>query len=151
MLGITSEDVKSTLSSDGMRHTAETSPYFPAWVESHPAQLATAREAVMRRDLAMLGEVTERSCLLMHASALGARPGILYWSGATVDAFHLVRALRADGVAVWFTNDAGPHVKALCAPADAARVESALRSVHGIMRTVVCAPGRGAEVLDTPA
>src|SRR5204862_296049 len=83
------------------------------------ADLADARVAVAGRDLAALGEIAERSCLKMHAAALAARPGVLYWTGATVDGFHAVRALRAAGVPVWFTNDAGPHVKALCAPADA--------------------------------
>ena len=148
VLGITGEGAKTTLSTDGMRHTAETSPYFRAFVDAHPADLAAARDAIARRDLAALGEVSERSCLRMHASALAARPGIIYWSGATVDAFHMIRALRADGVGVWFTNDAGPHVKALCSIADAPRVEQALRSVHGIARTLCCAPGAAATLVE---
>ncbi len=148
VIGITSEGMKATLSTDGMRHTAETSPYYAAWLASQPEDLVAARDAIARRDLAGLGEVAERSCLRMHACALAARPGILYWSGATVDAFHVVRALRADGVGVWFTNDAGPHVKALCAPADAARVERALASVNGVVRTITCAPGAPARVLE---
>ncbi|MSP62438.1 MAG: diphosphomevalonate decarboxylase [Myxococcales bacterium] len=151
VVGITGEGMKATLSTDGMRHTAETSPYYRAWVESHPADLAAGRAAIVHRDLQALGEVAERSCLSMHGSALAARPGILYWSGATVDAFHMIRALRSDGVGVWFTNDAGPHVKALCAPADAPRVEKALASVHGVVRTICCPPGAGAVVIEEGA
>jgi diphosphomevalonate decarboxylase len=148
VVGVTGEGMKETLSTDGMRHTAETSPYYAAWVESHAADMTQARAAIARRDLAALGEVAERSCLRMHGSALAAQPGILYWSGATVDAFHVVRALRADGVAVWFTNDAGPHVKALCAPADAERVERALAGVSGVVRTIVCSPGGPATLIE---
>ena len=147
VIGVTSEGMKATLSTDGMRHTAETSPYYPAWIESHPGDLAEARRAIAARDLAALGEVTERSCLTMHASALAARPGILYWSGATVDGFHVVRALRGEGVGVWFTADAGPHVKALCAPGDVDRVEGALAGVRGVIRTLRCQPGPGARLL----
>jgi diphosphomevalonate decarboxylase len=148
VIGVTGEGMKATLSTDGMRHTAETSPYYAAWVESHAGDMAAARDAIAKKDLAALGEVSERSCLRMHASALAAKPGILYWSGATVDAFHVVRALRADGVGVWFTNDAGPHVKALCAPADAPRVERALASVNGVVRTLTCAGGAGAVIVE---
>src|SRR5205823_2457838 len=101
-----------------------------------------ARHAIARRDLAALGEVMERSCLKMHASALAARPGVLYWSGATVDAFHAVRALRATGVGAWFTNDAGPHVKALCAPGDAAG--GAVRRRRGRRRPRVAGRARAA-------
>jgi diphosphomevalonate decarboxylase len=148
VVAVAGEGAKATLSTDGMSRTAETSPYFRAWVESHPADLAAAREAVARRDLPALGEIAERSCLKMHASALAARPGILYWSGATVDGFHAIRTLRASGVGAWFTNDAGPHVKALCAPADAERVAAALAAVPGITRTIVCPPGAAARVVE---
>ncbi len=148
VVGITGEGAKATLSTEGMRHTAETSPYYPAWLEQHPADLDAARAAIERRDLAALGEVAERSCLRMHASALAARPGIIYWSGPTVDAFHMIRALRADGVGVWFTNDAGPHVKALCSPADAPRVERTLATVAGVVRTISCAPGAPASLIE---
>ena len=59
-----------------------------------------------------------------------------------------MRALRAAGVPAWFTNDAGPHVKALCAPADAPRVAAALAAVTGITSTQVCAPDAAAAVVE---
>ena len=148
VIAIAGEQSKSTLATSGMNHTAATSPYFRAWVESQPADLVAAREAILRRDLAAVGEIAERSCLTMHASALAARPGVLYWTGATVDGFHAVRQLRAAGVGAWFTNDAGPHVKAICAAEDATRVAEALASVRGVNRTIVCSPGAAARVLE---
>ncbi len=45
------------------------------------------------------------------------------------------------------TIDAGPHVVALCAPADAARVEAALRGVAGVDEVLVCSPAGGARVV----
>jgi diphosphomevalonate decarboxylase len=139
---------KATLSTGGMTLTARTSPYYPAWVASHPGDLDDAVAAVRRRDLEALGELTERSCLKMHASALASNPGILYWSGATVEGFHAIRKLREKGVATWFTNDAGPHVKALCLPEDAAAVEKTLSAVPGVTKTMICAPGKGAALLE---
>ena len=138
---------KSVSSTSGMDHTARTSPLFPGFTATVPRDLDDARAAIARRDLAALGEVAERSALTMHASALAARPGILYWRGATVEGIHAVRDLRAAGVGAWATIDAGPHVKVLCAPADAARVSAALAAVPGIGRTVIAAPGAGARLV----
>ncbi len=148
VIGLAGEAEKSTLSTEGMSHTAETSPYYPAWIERHAADLAAARTAILRQDLEALGVVAERSCLRMHASALAADPGILYWNGATVEAFHAIRRLRQRGVGVWFTNDAGPHIKGLCAPNDAAAVATAIGQIPGIVRTIVCSPGAGATLLE---
>ena len=57
----------------------------------------------------------------MHASAMAARPAVVYFSGATIEGYRAVRELRKRGVPAWFTCDAGPHVKALTDAADAAR------------------------------
>lgn len=149
VIGVAGTHAKQTLSTDGMAHTAATSPYYAAWLAGHAADLDAARDAIARRDLEALGAVCERSCLRMHASALAADPGILYWSGATIEGFHTVRALRRNGVSAWFTNDAGPHVKALCLAADAERVAGALSAVPGIDRAVVCVPGGAARLLAT--
>jgi diphosphomevalonate decarboxylase len=58
-----------------------------------------------------------------------------------------VWALRADGTPAFVTIDAGPQVKVLCQPGDAARIADALRAVPGVERVVACTPGGGAEVL----
>jgi diphosphomevalonate decarboxylase len=138
---------KDVASGSGMERTALTSPLYRGWLASVPADLAAAREAIAARDLERLGEVAEGSALAMHASALAARPGVVYWRGATVDAIHAVRDARARGLGAWFTVDAGPHVKVLCAPADAAAVERLLAGVAGVTRVMVCRPGAGARAL----
>jgi diphosphomevalonate decarboxylase len=64
-----------------------------------------------------------------------------------VQAMRAVLDLRAGGTAAYFTIDAGPHVKVLCAAADAERTRAALAGVPGVSRTLVAAPGPGAEVI----
>ena len=91
-----------------------------------PAICATARDAIARRDLEALGEVTEASCLSMHASAMAARPAVVYFVGATIEGYRTIQELRRAGVPAWFTCDAGPHVKALTDAANARSVEAAL-------------------------
>jgi diphosphomevalonate decarboxylase len=148
VIAATSDGPKQTLSTDGMRHTAETSPYFPAWVATSEADLLTARQAIGARDLAALGEVTERSCLTMHASAMAARPAVVYFQGATLDGYHAIQALRRAGTPAWFTCDAGPHVKALTDAAHAEAVEMALARLPGVKRTWLCRPGDAARVIE---
>jgi diphosphomevalonate decarboxylase len=148
VVAVTSHGAKSTLSTDGMRHTAETSPYYDAWVRSSDADLADARRAIAARDLELLGTVTERSALAMHASALAARPAVVYWNGATVEGLRAVERMRKSGLPAWFTCDAGPHIKALTDGAHAAEVARRLGEVDGVLGTRVCTPGAPARVLE---
>ncbi len=149
VVAITASGEKAEGSTSAMDRTASTSPFFPAWVASVPADLAEARAAIAAHDLASLGAVAERSALRMHATALAADPAIVYWNGATVAAIHATRGLRARGTAAYFTIDAGPHVKVLCAAADAGDVAAALANVPGVLRTITASPGSGARLADT--
>lgn len=149
VIGVASEGKKATGSTDGMRHTAATSPYFAPFVAAAPADLAAAIAAVRARDLESLGLVAERSALRMHASALAADPAVVYLRGATVEGLHTLRALRKTGVAAYFTCDAGPHPKALTTAADADRVAAAFAAIPGVLRTIVARPGPGARVIAT--
>jgi len=146
VVAVTSTLPKAVPSREGMSRAA-TSPLYPAWVETAEADLAAARAAVRARDLEALGSVAEHSALKMHAIGLAARPPLLYWRGATVECVHRVWVLRAEGVRAYATIDAGPQVKVLCVPADAAAVAEALAAVPGVERVLTCAPGGGAEVV----
>ncbi len=132
VVAVTERGRKPVGSGEAMRRTARTSPYYAAWLESQDDDLALARTAVDQRDFQKLAEVAEANCLKMHASMLAARPGIVYFNAATVDAIARVRALRAAGTAVFFTVDAGPQVKAVCLPDAATSVAAAMRDVRGV-------------------
>lgn len=146
VVAVTTTAPKTVSSRDGMARAAA-SPLYPAWVAGADADLAEARAAIRARDLEALGQLAEHSALKMHAVGLAARPPLLYWRGATVDCIQRVWALRAEGVPAWVTIDAGPQVKALCAPGDAPAVAAALAAVPGVVRVITCAPGHGAEVI----
>jgi diphosphomevalonate decarboxylase len=148
VVAITGEQEKSVGSTEGMTRTATTSPYYDTWVRTSEDDLARARDAVARSDFEALADVSEASCLKMHALAMSADPGLLYWNGATVEALHLVRALRRGGTAAFFTIDAGPQVKAVCLPADAVRVAAALAEVPGVMRVLRSPLGAGARLVE---
>jgi diphosphomevalonate decarboxylase len=150
LVAVTREGPKPTLSTEGMLHTQRTSPYYPAWVETAPALCERVRQAVLARDLEALGVAAEESALRMHAAAIAATPGLVYWVGATVEVMEAVRRLRKAGTLAYFTIDAGPHVKVLTAPADADAVSAALAAVPGVTRIIPTQPG-GPACLVNPA
>ena len=146
VVAITAAGEKALGSTAAMRRTAETSPYYEAWVRGVDGDLAAARAAIGARDLAALGAVAERSAMRMHASAMAAEPPILYWNPATIAAMARVRALRAEGTSAFFTIDAGPHVKVLCDAGQSEAVAAALAETPGVLRTLIAAPGSGARL-----
>lgn len=142
---------KAVASRKGMNHTAETSPYYGAWLLHAPTVFAEVRQAILSGDFTRLGEACEDSALAMHASAIAARPGILYWNGATVEALAAVHELRARGVPAYATMDAGPHVKVICHPRHEDAVVTALRAVPGVHDVLVTQPGEGARIVPAPS
>jgi diphosphomevalonate decarboxylase len=146
-VAVTETGPKGIGSTEGMGLTERTSPYYMDWVKSSDADLAEARDAVAHEDFKALADVSESSCLKMHAVMLSARPGLVYWNGATVECIRRVRELRADGVTVLFTIDAGPQVKAVCAPEAFDRVAAALAEVEGVHQVLASGLGEGARVV----
>lgn len=147
LVAVTREGPKATLSTEGMLHTQRTSPFYPAWVETAPALFARVRAAVLARDIEALGLAAEESALRMHAAAIAACPGLVYWASGTVEVMDEVRRLRARGLPAYFTIDAGPHVKVLTTPEHAPEIERALTEVPGVRRMIRTHPGGGAALV----
>ena len=59
-----------------------------------------------------------------------------------------VRELRATGVGVFFTIDAGPQLKAVCLESDEAVVRGALSATAGVVDILCSGLGDGARLLD---
>ncbi|KFF59285.1 diphosphomevalonate decarboxylase [Cryobacterium sp. MLB-32] len=147
-VAITERGQKSINSTVGMVESAATSPFYSAWLDSAGDDLVEMRAAIAARDFARLGELSEYNCLKLHALMLSTRPALIYWNAATVAAMHAVRDLRGQGVAAYFTIDAGPQVKVLSLPADAAAVQAALANVPGVLEVRGSALGLGAHRLE---
>ncbi len=148
LIAITSEEKKKTGSTDGMELSRTTSPYYQRWVDSSVNDMDEMRAAVEKRDFEAVADISEFSCLKMHALALASRPGVLYWNGTTVDLVHEIRMLRSEGCAVFFTIDAGPQVKAICTAPEASRVKERLQALPGVKRILESKLGPDAKVLE---
>jgi diphosphomevalonate decarboxylase len=147
VIAVTTSEPKAVGSSAGMGLSKATSPYYPAWVESTATDFESAAALVEARDFQGLAEISEFSCLKMHGLMLSSNPGLLYWNPATIACLHAIRELRKQGVAVFFTVDAGPQVKAVCLPEAAASVQTALQDISGVERILTTGLGQGARVV----
>ena len=148
VVAVTREGAKDVGSTDGMRHTRDTSPYYRAWVEAAPRTFDHLKQFALAKDLSAMGPAIEQSALAMHAAALSADPAILYFSGATVEAIHAVRRMRATGLEGYLTIDAGPHVKVFTRAGDAEKVAAYMEKVPGVLRTIIAKPGDGATLVE---
>lgn len=128
IVALVSRSHKAVGSSDG--HTAAlASPFFAARLAELGRGYPRVRQALLERDLATFGALIEAEALTLHALALTGNPPLLYWTPETLALLHQVHAWRADGLAVWFTLDAGPNVHLICPAESADALEAELRSL----------------------
>ena len=144
---VTESSAKPVGSTEAMEISRRTSPFYTRWVEEQAADLSLAREAIDARDFAALGTVAEHNCLKMHSLMWTSRPPVVYWNTATLACLSRIRDLQEDGVAVFFTMDAGPQVKAICLPDGEAPVREALSTVDGVQAVHACGVGQGASLV----
>lgn len=136
VIAVTSTAQKDIGSTEGMERTRLTSPYYATWLQSQSQDLTRARAAIATRDFSALARITEHSCMKMHALAMAAEPPLLYWRPATLAALQTIQQLQQQGLAVTYTMDAGPQVKAVCLAEDADKVAAALQQVPGVQEVL---------------
>lgn len=139
---------KSISSRVAMERCSETSPLYEGWVASVPGDLVRAKTAIKNRNLDELGTVMEESTYAMHAAAMASRPSVRYWRPETMACMATVESLRKEEIPVFFTMDAGPHVKALTLRENAEAVEKRLRVVAGVTETIISGIGKGARLVE---
>jgi diphosphomevalonate decarboxylase len=142
LIAIVDARVKETSSREGHRR-AVGSPYYPVRQTLLPARLEHVCRALDERDFAALAEAVEEEAIDLHLIAMSARPPIFYWQPATLAVLAEVRRLRADGLHVCATIDAGPNVHVLCEPGHAAAAAAALAALPGVAQLIEDQAGDG--------
>ena len=127
---------------------AISSPWHAARVRAVPHMLAACKRALLARDLAAMGPLIEQDAVIMHAVMMTSRPPLYYWTPATMEVIQSVQSWRAEGLAVYFTVDAGPNVHLICTAGDAAEVQARTRTLAGVLDTLVSGPGGAARLVE---
>src|SRR5208282_1286096 len=100
---------------------------FAGRLAAIPERARRAREGILRRDLALLGQAAEEDALSMHAVMLTSKPPLIYWNPRTIEVIRSVWELRKLGVEAYFTIDAGPNVHLITVEKHAALVGERLK------------------------
>lgn len=124
-LVIVSGEEKPIASRPAMKRTVETSPLYGGWPVKAARDLEELRTAIRDHDFGRLGRTAESNALAMHATMIAAWPTVLYWLPESVAVMRRVATLRAEGLDVYFTMDAGPNVKLLFLDEDTEAVSGA--------------------------
>ena len=100
-------------SSCAMQHCIKTAPSYAAWPAKAKQHLEQMQLALQNHDFNLLGQVAEQNAILMHKTIEDSRPSISYSTAETIKIREKVQAMRKQGCEVYFTQDAGPHIKLL--------------------------------------
>jgi diphosphomevalonate decarboxylase len=139
-IALISQEHKDVSSREG-HVLADTSPLQQARLADTPRRLSLCRQALLERDFALLADVVEMDCLMMHAVMQTSNPPLLYWQPATLAVMQAVVAWRRLGLPVFFTIDAGPNVHVFCPAEQVLQVEALLRQVQGVQEVLTALPG----------
>ena len=138
---------KAISSQEGHRR-APSSPYYTCRLEILPDRTRRLRDALLARDFTHFAQAVEEEAIDLHLIAMSARPPTFYWQPGTVAVLEAVRRLRADGLDVCATIDAGPNVHVLCIAAHARQVQEALAEVPGVRMIIADNVGDGPRFAD---
>lgn len=128
---------KSVDSTTAMERCRLTSPLFDQFHSSIPLEIAAMLKALRSRDLNAIARIAERNSLAMHEVMRAAIPPIDFIGQASLEVIAMVRALREQGVACFFTIDAGPNVKVFTPIENLSTVKSACATLSGVKRLLV--------------
>ena len=147
VIAVVSTEEKQVGSSEG-HIAAPTSHFLAERINALPARFHRVRRAIFARDLQLLGPAIEEDAIELHCVAMTSTPPIYYWSPAMVRVIQAVRHWRSDGLAVYFTLDAGPNVHLICEAKDAEQVAAHARAVSDVQQVIVNAPGGAARLIE---
>lgn len=144
MIAIVLNDRKKRVASRaGMASVVATSPYYPSWVETAQADLPKMKDAIIKKDINLVGQLAEKSAMQMHATTLSAVPPFTYFEPETLQAIEVVERLRQQGVSCYYTMDAGPNVKVICTSRETQQILAALAPYFTAEQLLVAKPGPG--------
>lgn len=146
VVAVVDPGVKKVGSAENHR-LAASSAYFATRLSEIEGRLTATRDAIVRRDLTLLGETMEADAVSMHVVCMTQHPPSFYWNAGTMAVIHAVRAWRSEGVESYFTIDAGPNVHVICAAKDRTEVARRLATLPEVQFTLANGAGRGARVV----
>lgn len=118
-----SEKPKAISSREAMAITVKTSQLYSAWPKQVADDLKKIKMAIAEQNFTLLGSTAEHNALSMHATMMASQPAIVYSQPETLQTMSTIWHARAQGLPLYFTQDAGPNVKLLFLENDSQQVQ----------------------------
>ncbi len=140
LIAIVDKSHKKTGSTEG-HQLAYTSPFQHSRVEDAPRRMQICRQALLERDYASFAGIVELDCLMMHAVMMTSSPCLMYWKPATLEVIQKVTSLRAQGLPVCYTIDAGANVHIITMKTNQSSVQAEIQKMNSVQSILVSGPG----------
>jgi diphosphomevalonate decarboxylase len=146
IIAIVDKEHKQVTSTQG-HLLADTSPLQAARVADASRRVEICKQALQSKDFQQLAQVVELDSNLMHAVMMTSSPVLLYWQPETIVLMEAVQKMRAGGLEVCYTIDAGPNVHCICSASSLTAVRDQLVSLGNIQEILISTPGPGAALV----
>jgi len=137
------EGEKKKVSTTSGHKLARTSPFFGTRLKNINRKISLIKHLIKEKKFREFGQLVENESLEMHAIMLTSTPSLIYWQPATVAVMRHVRDLRHQGLPVYFTIDAGPHLFLICQNSDLTSITERLKTGRFIKKIILNRPARG--------
>lgn len=139
-----SKKISSTL---GMKNSVKTSPFYSNWVTLVASEINEIKQAIAKKDLQKIGEISEHNAMSMHALTLSANPSFTYFAPETIEIIQLIQEIRQKGIFAYATIDAGPNVKIICTKESLRKVQQYIEQQLSNVSTVIANIGPGIQLV----
>lgn len=144
---LASLDKKEVGSTEG-HEAAYSSPFYKTRLDHMDNKVKALKKALADKDFITFGEIIEAEALELHSIALTSKPPIIYWVPVTLTIMKLCQQLRQQGLAAYFTMDAGPQPVVFCQSRDAKNLVLELKKIDSIKQLIINKPAKGARIAD---
>ncbi len=143
---IVSQTGKKVGSTAGMENVWS-SPLMEQRLKDLPERIKKIKTALKNKDFKLLGETMEEECLNMHAVMQSQKPPLFYWTKETEKIMAEIKKWRREGLAVYFTIDAGPNVHVFCEGKSVKEVLEKVKKLDFVKKIIVNKPSAGARII----
>ncbi len=134
-------------STDGHK-LAYTSPFFKIRLKNIKDKITLIKHLIKVKNFSEFGKVVETEALEMHAIMLTSNPSLIYWVPATIELMKFTQKLREEGLAVYFTIDAGPHLFLICQSRHLRKITHRLRELRCYEKIIISRPAAGTKLIN---
>jgi diphosphomevalonate decarboxylase len=120
---IVSSQPKNISSRQAMK-LASDSPFYHCWLTKVETDLTAIKRNILNQEFLLFGRTVEENALAMHALIQTSWPPIQYTLPATLAAIQKIWQAREQGLALFFTQDAGANLQLLFLQQDTLQVQA---------------------------